>query len=143
VGIGIDLQSYDSDIFFASYAQDGPSANFSLDIVQYSDSPDFPDPNASVWLCSEIPSDESPAGGNTTGLCDETLDALWVKQGSQVDFQERQQTLHEITRFLFDNAYWIGLWQDPDLFGFSDRMTGVKMSGATPFFNITEWDVTQ
>ncbi len=42
-----------------------------------------------------------------------------------------------------DQAYWIGMWQDPDLFGFSDRMINVKMSGAIAFFNVAEWDVTE
>jgi len=143
VGIGTDLQSYDSDLFFSSYADDGPSANFSLDIIEYSDAPNFPDPDSSVWRCSEIPSDENPAGVNTTGLCDEQLEALFVQQESQVDFNERQQTLYEITRYIFDNVLWLGLWQDPDLFGFSDRMLNVKVSGATPFFNVAEWDIAQ
>jgi len=143
VGIGTDLQSFDSDLFFSSYQDDGPSANFSLDIIQYSDSPSFPDPDASVWRCSEIPSDDSPAGVNTSGLCDETLEALFAKQETQVDFNERQQTFFEITNYIFDQAYWIGLWQDPDLFGFSDRMLNVKVSGATPFFNVFEWDLAQ
>jgi peptide/nickel transport system substrate-binding protein len=143
VGIGTDLQSYEYDLFFSSYAEDGPSANFSLDIIQYSDSPQFPDPDASVWRCSEIPTDENPVGVNTTGLCDDTLEALFLKQESQVDFNERQQTFYEITRYIFDQAYWIGIWQDPDLFGFSDRMINVKMSGATPFFNVAEWDLAQ
>jgi peptide/nickel transport system substrate-binding protein len=143
VGIGTDLQSYDSDLFFASYAEDGPSANFSLDIIEYSTVTNFPDPDTSVYRCAEIPSDENPAGVNGSGLCDETLEALFVKQESQVDFAERQQTFYEISKYVFDNAYWIGLWQDPDLFGFSDRMTGVKLSGATAFFNVAEWDVTK
>jgi peptide/nickel transport system substrate-binding protein len=143
VGITVDLQSFDSDIFFASYAEDGPSANFSLDIIEYSDSPDFPDPNAVVWLCSEIPSDENPAGVNPTGLCDEELDGLFQKQATQVDFAERQQTLYQITKYIYENVLWLGLWEDPDLFGFSDRMLNVKMSGATPFFNIFDWDMAQ
>jgi peptide/nickel transport system substrate-binding protein len=143
VGIGTDLQSYDADTFFLSYQEDGPSANFSLDIIEYSDSPDFPDPNTAIWNCSDIPSDTNPSGTSPTGLCDEKLDALFLKQRSQVDFTERQQTFYEITRYIYDNAFWIGLWLDPDLFGFSDRMTDVKMSGATPFFNIAEWDMTQ
>jgi peptide/nickel transport system substrate-binding protein len=143
VGIGTDLQSYDSDLFFQGYQDNGPSANFSLDIIEYSDSPDFPDPNATVWLCSEVPSDENPAGGSPTGLCDEKLDGLFKLQATQVDFAERQKTFYEITKYIFDQAYWIGLWEDPDLFGFSDRLTGVKMSGATPFFNISEWDMSQ
>jgi len=141
VGIGTDLQSFDSDLFFSSYQDDGPSANFSLDIIEYSDSPDFPDPNTAIWNCSDIPTDEDPAGTSPTGLCDEKLDGLFLKQRSQVDFTERQQTFYEITRYIFDQAFWIGLWQDPDLFGFSDRMSNVKMSGATPFFNIAEWDL--
>ena len=143
VGIGTDLQSFDADLFFSSYQDDGPSANFSLDIIEYSDSPDFPDPNTAIWNCSDIPSDENPAGTSPTGLCDEKLDALFLKQRTQVDFAERQQSFYEITRYIYDQAFWIGLWQDPDLFGFSDRMINVKMSGATPFFNIAEWDLSQ
>ncbi len=80
VGIGIDLQSFDADLFFSSYADDGPSANFSLDIIQYSDSPNFPDPDTSAWRCAEIPSDDNPAGVNTSGLCDEKLEELFAKQ---------------------------------------------------------------
>jgi peptide/nickel transport system substrate-binding protein len=143
VGIGTELLSYDADTFFLGYQDDGPSANFSLDLIEYSDSPDFPDPNTGIWLCSDIPSDQNPAGSSPTGLCDETLNALFLKQASQVDFTERQQTFYQITRYIFDNAFWIGIWQDPDLFGFSDRMLNVKMSGATPFFNVTEWDIQQ
>ena len=142
VGIKLDLQSFDSDIFFATYGENGPSANFSLDIIEYSDAPDFPDPNDTVWLCSEIPSDENPAGQNTSGMCDEELDALFQKQATQVDFNERQKTVFEITKHIFDQAYWIGVWQDPDLFGFSDRMQNVKISGAIPFYNVFEWDIT-
>lgn len=141
VGIGIELLSYDADTFFLGYQENGPSANFSLDIIEYSDSPDFPDPNTAVWLCSNIPSDANPAGTSPSGLCDEKLDGLFRKQETEVDFAARQQTFYEITKYIYENAFWIGLWQDPDLFGFSDRMTGIKMSGATPFFNIAEWDI--
>ena len=74
-------------------------------------------------------------------MCDEQLEALFKKQETQVDTAERQQTFHEISRYIFDQAFWIGLWQDPDLFGFSDRIQNVKMSGATAFFNIAEWDI--
>jgi peptide/nickel transport system substrate-binding protein len=143
VGIGTELLSYDADTFFLSYQDDGPSANFSLDLIEYSDSPDFPDPNTAIWLCSDIPSDQNPAGTSPTGLCDEKLDGLWKLSQTQVDYASRQQTLYQITRYIYDNAFWIGIWQDPDLFGFSDRMTGVKMSGATPFYNIAEWDISQ
>jgi peptide/nickel transport system substrate-binding protein len=141
VGIGTDLQSYDADLFFSSYAEDGPSANFSLDLIEYSDVTNFPDPDTSAYRCAEIPSDENPAGVNGAGLCDDKLEALFKQQESQVDFASRQQTFNEISRYIFDQAYWIGIWKDPDLFGFSDRMINVKMSGATAFFNVAEWDI--
>jgi peptide/nickel transport system substrate-binding protein len=143
VGIGTELLSYDADTFFLGYQDDGQSANFSLDIIEYSDSPDFPDPNTAIWLCSDIPSDTNPAGTSPTGLCDEKLDGLFQLQATQVDFAARQQTFYEITRYIYDNAFWIGLWQDPDLFGYSDRLLNVKTSGATPFFNLAEWDIQQ
>lgn len=143
VGIKLDLQSFDPDIFFASYAENGASANFSLDLIEYSDSPNFPDPDTSAWLCAEIPSDENPTGVNTSGLCDEELDALFKLQATQVDYNERVQTFNKITKMIFENVYWLGLWQDPDLFGVSSRLANVKISGVTPFFNIMEWDLTQ
>jgi peptide/nickel transport system substrate-binding protein len=143
VGIGTDLQSFDADTFFLGYQDNGPSANFSLDLIEYSDSPDFPDPNTAIWLCSDVPSDANPAGTSPTGLCDQKLDGLFQLQQTQIDYATRQATFHEITRYIYDNVFWIGIWQDPDLFGFSSRMTGVKMSGATPFYNVAEWDVTQ
>lgn len=143
IGVKLDLLSFDADIFFAGYGEGGPSANFSLDIIEYSDSPDFPDPNTVVWRCAEIPSDENPAGVNGTGLCDEELEALFVKQETQVDFAERQATFHQITKRIFENVYWLGLWQDPDLFGISSRLLNVKISGATPFYNVFEWDLAQ
>ncbi len=143
VGIKLDLLSFDPDIFFASYAENGPSANFSLDLIEYSDSPDFPDPDTVVWLCSEIPSDENPSGVNPTGLCDEELDGLFRLQATQVDYEARLATFHKITKHIFENVYWLGIWQDPDLFGFSGRLTNVKISGVTPFFNILEWDLVK
>ena len=93
-------------------------------------------------MCSEVPSDENPAGVNTGGVCDKELDDLFAAQTKQVDFAERQKTLYQITKMIFDKAYWIGVWQDPDLFGFSERIQNVKLSGATPFYNVFDWDMT-
>jgi peptide/nickel transport system substrate-binding protein len=143
VGVKVELFNYDSDIYFGGYEEGGPAATGELDIFQYSGTPNFPDPDIAEWLCSEIPSDESPAGTNWMYLCDEELDRLFKLQATQVDFEERQQTFYQITRRIFEEAYWVGIWQDPDLFGISERLTNVKISGATPFFNIMEWDLQE
>ncbi|MFO7623516.1 MAG: peptide ABC transporter substrate-binding protein [Anaerolineales bacterium] len=143
VGVKVELFNYDSDIFFGGYDDGGPAASGDLDIFQYSSTPNFPDPDMADWICSEIPSDESPSGTNWSYLCDEELDRLFKLQATQVDFEERQETFYQITQLIFEEAYWVGLWQDPDLFGISERLQNVKISGATPFFNIWEWDLQQ
>lgn len=141
VGIKVELLNFESDIYFGGYADGGPAATGQLDIFEYSNSPDFPDPNTAEWLCSEIPTDEYPDGTNWSLYCDEELDALFQKQATQVDFAERQATFHEITKMIFDKVYWLGLWQDPDIWAVNSRLKNVKFSGTTPFFNIIEWDI--
>jgi peptide/nickel transport system substrate-binding protein len=143
IGVKVELLSFDADHFFSSYGEGGPSSTFTLDIIQFSDTPNFPDPDTSAWRCAEIPSDDNPSGTNMSGICDPNLEALFAKQATEVDFGERQETLFEITRYIFDQAYWVGLWHDPDLFGFSSRMLNIKISGATPFFNVAEWDLSE
>ncbi len=141
VGIKLDLLNYASDTFFNDYSKGGPAATGQLDIFEYSQAPKFPDPDIAEWLCSEIPSKDKPQGTNWAGLCDKDLDALFQKQATQVDFAERQKTFQQITKMIFDKVYWLGLWQDPDIWGVNKRLQNVKFSGTTPFFNITEWDL--
>jgi len=143
VGIKLEINNFEPSIFAAGYGEGGPCASGDLDICEYSSNPNFPDPDTQDWLCSEIPSSESPSGTNWSFLCDRELDALFQLQAAQVDPAERQQTFHEITKIIFEQAYWIGIWQDPDWFGTSQRLTGVKFSGSTPFFNILEWDISE
>lgn len=141
VGIKVELQNFDSDIYFAGYAEGGPAATGQLDIFEYSTVTQFPDPDSYDFLCSEIPSAEKPSGTNWEGWCDPDLDALFQKQSTQVDFKERQQTFYQISKMIFDKVYFLGLWQDPDWFGISGKLLNVKLSGATPFYNIAEWDM--
>ena len=143
VGIKVELLNFDSDIYFSGYGEGGPAATGQLDMFEYSTVTEFPDPNSDDFMCSEIPSDENPAGVNWEGWCDEELDALFQLQSTQVDAKVRTETFYKISRLIFEKVYWLGLWQDPDLFGISSRLQNVKISGATPFYNVLEWDLTQ
>ena len=93
------------------------------------------------WICSEIATDESPQGINDSGLCDPELDALLEQQLTQADTNARIETFQEISRRMFENVYWLGLWYDPDVWAIGPRLQNVKLSGVTPFFSIAEWDV--
>jgi peptide/nickel transport system substrate-binding protein len=142
VGVKVELLNYDSDIFFASYADKGPTYSGDLDIYEWSDVPTaFPDPDIAYWLCSEIPSDQNPQGLNAQFLCDKKLDGLFQLQATQVDFNQRVKTFHEITKLMYDQVYWLSLWLDPDIWALSSRLQNVKLSGSTPLYNIGEWTV--
>ncbi len=143
VGIKLELANADSDIFFGSYGEGGPCATGQYDIFEYSTVTNYPDPETADWLCKEIPSDENPAGVNWQAVCDEELDGLFQLQATQVDPAERQQTFHKITRLIYEKVYWLGVWEDPDIWAVGPRLQNVRLSGATPFFNIVEWDLSQ
>ncbi len=140
VGIGLELLNYDSDLFFAV---DGPAAMGELDIMEWSDTTDFPDPNFTYWLISEIPTEDYPQGLNWQRVNDEELDALFALSTTQADLAERIATFHEISRQVYEKVYWLGVWQDPDLFGISSKVVGVKISGRTPLYNVMDWDLAE
>lgn len=143
IGIGLEIVNYDADIFFAGIAEGGPAAMGEMDIFQWSDAPFYPDPDHYYWLCSEIPTEDYQDGGNWQRICDEELDALFQEQSTQTDVEERTETFHQITRLMFDQAYWIGLWKDPDIWAISERLAAGPMSGPSPFYSIVEWDIVE
>jgi len=142
VGIKLEISNYDADIFWNGYSDGGATYTGELDIQEWSDVPySFPDPDVYYWLCSEIPSDDNPSGSNGFYICDEELDALIQLQSTQLDPAQRQETISKINQIFHDKVYWVGAWEDPDLYAVGPRLTGVKFSGVSPFFNIAEWDI--
>ena len=143
VGITLELASFDSNVFFASFAEGGPPYTGELDIAEWSDAPSFPDPDHYYWDCAQIPTDEAPDGGNFQRICDEELDALFTLQRTQTNVEERQATFHQISKLMHDQVYWLGMWEDPDVWAVSPRLTNVRFSGATPLFSVAEWDIVE
>jgi peptide/nickel transport system substrate-binding protein len=142
VGIDMQIQSWDSDIFFGSYADGAPPALGDVDIMQWSDGTYFPDPDTDYWLCSQLPDDENPWGYNYF-ICDEELDALFQAQLVEPDQEVRKELFHQISKIVHDKVYWYGLYVDADYWIVSPNLTGWKISGVTPFYNIMEWDITE
>jgi peptide/nickel transport system substrate-binding protein len=141
IGVGLELSNLDADLFFAGYGEGGPAAAGEIDIMEWSDSTNFPDPDWYYWLCSEIPSDDYPDGQNWQGYCDPQLDGWFQEQLSEADPVLRTAIFHDISRYIYDQVIWLGLWQDPDLWGISGRLSNVRLSGVTPFFSIAEWEL--
>jgi peptide/nickel transport system substrate-binding protein len=143
VGIKLEITSYESNVLFADYANNGPAATGKLDIQEWSDAPAFPDPDIYYWLCSEIPTAEKPSGQNSFYLCDPELDSLIKLQATQLNVADRQKTIEKINQIFHDKVYWLGLWQDPDIWIYNSRLKNVKFSGVTPLSNVMEWDLSQ
>jgi peptide/nickel transport system substrate-binding protein len=141
IGIKLQLLSYAPGTMFASFQQGGPAASGKLDIMEWADKPDYPDPATSYWQCSEIPSAANPDGANWQALCDSGLDSLFQKASQQVDPSQRQGTFQEISKSIYDQVYWLGLWQDPDYWAVGARLQNVHPSAASPFFDVVEWEM--
>jgi peptide/nickel transport system substrate-binding protein len=140
LGIGIEIYNYDN--FFDSYGDGGPAATGQFDIAEWSQNPAFPDPDTSVFSCSEIPSDENPEGSNWTGYCNPTLSDLMEQQLQTTDTAARIAIFQQIDQILYDDVVWIGVWYDADLWATNARLQNVLYSGADPFWNAVNWDVT-
>ncbi|MCK4899902.1 MAG: hypothetical protein KAS38_14040, partial [Anaerolineales bacterium] len=113
-----------------------------LDIMQWSDTTSFPDPDTDYWLCSEMATDDYPWGLNQF-ICDEYLDGLFQEQVGTTDPAARQKIFHEITKYMHENVYFLNIWDDPDVWIVSADLTGIKFSGVTIFFNVEEWDFVE
>lgn len=143
VGIKLEPSSYDPATFFLDYGLGGPAATGQLDIFQYAPTTNPGDPHTTDFMCAEIPSDDNPAGTNWTFYCDQELDALFQLELTQFDFNQRQQTFHQISKMIFERLYFVGLWQESDLWAVRPQLANVRLSGLTPFYNIMEWDLTE
>ncbi|MBZ0302205.1 MAG: peptide ABC transporter substrate-binding protein [Anaerolineae bacterium] len=142
VGIKLEIENYDSNIFFGGYADDAPMAKGRFDIAELSDVGDFPDPNVSRFLCSQIPSEDNPSGYNDQHYCNEQVDALFTEQAQTVDFDKRVELFHEIDRLMNADIAWAGIWYDPDLWAINSRISNTRVSGADPLWNIAGWEVS-
>lgn len=141
IGVELVLENYPSDIYFNGYADGGPAATGQYDIAQWSATTSFPDPDTSRFRCDQIPSDENPTGANWTGYCNPELDALFDQQAVTTDPAARIAIYNQIDEMFSADVIWVGVWHDPDLWVYNQRVEGVRLNGADPFWNISTWAV--
>jgi peptide/nickel transport system substrate-binding protein len=144
IGIELILEPYAADIFFNGYAQGGPAATGNYDIAEWSSSPDaFPDPDTSRFTCAEIPTEDSPSGGNWNYYCNPELDALFEASQSETDLEARAALYHQIDAIIREDAVWLPLWFDADIWVVNPRLQNVRINGVFPFWDVVNWDVAE
>ncbi len=142
VGVVLELSNVPGDVYFASLAEGGTLSAGDFDIGEFSNTTSFPDPDTVVFLCGEIPTDTED-GANFSGVCMPELDELFTQQTMTTDSQARLELFYQIDQIVNDNTFWVGLWEDPDVWVYNNRVTGLQLNGPNPFWNANEWDVTQ
>lgn len=144
VGIGAELVNYSSDVFWNGYNDGGPQAQGLYEIAEFSSVPGgFPDPDSDGWSCDQIASADNPDGSNVQGYCNPRVDELMIKQAVTLDTAARIQIFMEIQQIIYDDVVYIGMWKDPDLWSINSRVKNVKLSGVYPFWNASEWEVSE
>ncbi|GAB4446012.1 MAG: peptide ABC transporter substrate-binding protein [Anaerolineae bacterium] len=143
VGACIELFNYTSDQFFGTYAEGGITATGQFDIAEWSNNPNWPDPNTTQWRCFEIATDENPAGINDQQVCDERLEALFEAEVVEVDPEARAEIYHQIDQILQEELYWVGVLSDADNWAVNPRVINARISGVgqSAFWNAHEWDI--
>ncbi len=142
VGIKVDLLPNSQSVLWASFADGGPMANGKFDLSHFSDGMwYFPSPDTSYFICSQIPTADSPDGYNWYGICDPELDRLFALQATEVDQQKRIQIFHQIGQIMYDKVYIIPLRNDPDIWAVNQRVTNLKFAGPNPLAFAYLWDV--
>jgi peptide/nickel transport system substrate-binding protein len=142
VGIGAELVNYSSDVYWNGYNDGGPQAQGQYDVAEYSSVGSFPDPDASAnWLCAQISSADNPDGANWQGYCNPQMDDLLKRQAATLNREERIQLFHDIQQIMYDEVIYVGMWKDPDIWSVNNRLQGVALSGASPFWNVHQWSV--
>lgn len=144
VGIKMDIQGGTSEVLWASYEESGPLAIGRYEMTHWSDGMwYFPSPDTGYFLCDQIPSEENPWGYNWFGICIPELDALFEEQAVTMDFDERIELFHEISRLMYDETLIIPIRMDPDVWAVNQRLTNVEFSGVDPLMFVYQWDVAQ
>jgi peptide/nickel transport system substrate-binding protein len=141
-GVGVEIRNFDSDQFFADFTNGGPMSIGDYDIGEYSSAPNFPDPDTSRFLCSQIPGEDNPSGLNDNFYCDPELDKLLIEQASTTDTEKRVEIFHQIDQKIFDAVFWTNMWYDPDLWAINGRVTNTNVSGADPLWNMNKWELS-
>ena len=50
---------------------------------------------------------------------------------------------YDIARIMHEEVFWMGVRTDPDFWSVNTRLSNVVLSGADPFWNSYEWDISE
>lgn len=138
--IDLEIRAYDIGIFSAPYNDGGILRIGENDILMFYGFTVYEGISAIEWFaCDNIPGDENPNGFNAVQKCWPELDALWDALNTETDPAARQQAADDIQQFMADEAFWIGMWNRPQIAVYRSELQNVRLAGQAQYWQVSEW----
>lgn len=120
IGVEFKPSHLPAGTFFGSYTDGGHMAMGQYDIAGYTTG-FYPDPWNDNFLCSAIPTKDSPGGSNYYHICDQKMEDLFTQANASADPAVRKKAFDEIQKYQYDNALFIPMYVRANVYGYSDR----------------------
>jgi len=141
IGIEIKPNHLPAGTFFGTYAEGADMPLGKFDMALYTTG-FYPDPWNDNFLCSSVPSKDSPLGTNSYHLCDPKMDDLFTQANASSDTATRKKVFDEIQKYMYDNVLIIPLYGRLNLTGYTDHLVIGPTSGIGGFhWDAYNWDL--
>jgi peptide/nickel transport system substrate-binding protein len=146
VGVEMNIKNQPTDQLFGSYAAGGVWARGTYQMGGWTTGINLPDPDQSTrYLCSQIASDQNPAGGQSYRYCNSQVDALFVQQATELDASKRKALFDQIQQITHDDYMCIWLYDSTAAWGLLTRVQNFDKTVQAPFggfhWRAEDWDV--
>ena len=139
IGVEANIQNYDFSIIFGSFADGSPRMTGDYDMLIF-DRGYYLEPHGDVessYLSTNIPSAESPDGGNYFRWQNPAADEAIAAAGGTFDQAERSKAYCDLARQIQQDAVQDHIYLFQDGYGFSTRLEGYTVST----WGSMTWDV--
>jgi peptide/nickel transport system substrate-binding protein len=142
VGIDMEVDCRRSAELFGTWGQGGVWSHGEFQMAGWVHGLRAPDPEiSSRLLCSEIASEDNPAGAQWHRYCNPEVDELLQAQAQEFDPQKRTEILYEVQEIMHEDAYIIYLFQSPSVYTVRDDLENVFIHPfAKLYWNPQDWE---
>jgi peptide/nickel transport system substrate-binding protein len=142
VGVEMKIENQRVADLFGTWEQGGQWSRGEYQMGGWSQGLRSPDPEVSNrYLCSEIASEENPAGSQWYRYCNPEVDDLLNQQAATFDLEERRRLIFQIQEILHEEAYWIWLYAAEAIYTAPAALQNFVLHPFANFYwNPQEWE---
>jgi peptide/nickel transport system substrate-binding protein len=140
-GVDMKLETRRSAELFGTWEQNGVWSHGEYQMGGWAHSLRVPDPEVSNrFLCSEVASEENPAGSQWYRYCNPEVDALLLAQANELDPAARTELLHQAQELIHADAYTIFLFRSNSIYTARAELQNFVLHPFANFYwNPQEW----